>query len=293
MAKTYNGESNPPLDRCAEERAVPHKEVSMHGQISWHELTTPNTDDAMTFYGGLFGWTFDSFGPPGAYWLIQNAGDAVGGLMTKTPETLFPQGWLFYVDVDDVDEAIAQATKFGGTSLVPPFDMPGVGRIAVIQDPAGATVGVMTSEDTVESPMTRPKTGEFCWRTLMTSDADAARRFYHEVFGWHVRAMDTGKGKTSRTFMWKGIPVAALEDLPADMGAPPHWGMAVEVEDCAASASLVEGLGGRLLMKPTAMGEIGKNAVLMDNSGGAFLSLFQSNIQAMDRMMADLNKPGR
>ncbi len=265
----------------------------MHGQISWHELTTPNTEAAMTFYGGLFGWSFDSFGPPGQYWLVQNGEDAVGGLMSKTAETPFPQGWLFYVEVDDVEQAIVNATKFGGKSLVPPFDMPNVGRIAVIQDPSGAAVGIMTSEDSVESPVARPRTGEFCWRTLMTDDADAARRFYHEVFGWHVRPMDTGKGKSSRTFMWKGIPVAALEDLPADLAAPPHWGVAVQVDDCAASASRVEALGGRLLMKPTAMGEIGKNAVVMDHSGGAFLSLFQANIQAMDRMMADLNKPSR
>lgn len=263
----------------------------MHGQISWHELTTPNPDAAMTFYRGLFGWTFESFGPLGEYWLMQHSGDAVGGLMTKTPETPFPHGWLFYVDVDDVDQAIVKATKFGGKSLVAPFDMPGVGRIAVIQDPAGAYVGIMTSEDSVESAVPRPKTGEFCWRTLMTNDAETARKFYQEVFGWNVQALRMSDGSMSRTFMWKGIPVAAVEDLPAHLGAPPHWGMAVAVDDCAESASRVKELGGRLLMEPTTIADIGTNAVLMDDSGGAFLSLFQANPAGMNKMMANLSRP--
>jgi len=263
----------------------------MHGQISWHELTTPNIKEAQAFYSGLLGWTFDGFGPDGKYWLIQNNEVAVGGLMPKTEETAFPQGWLFYVDVRDVDQAIVTATKLGGKSLLPPFNMPGVGRIGVIQDAAGATVGIMTSEDSSESPMMRPKTGEFCWRTLMTNYTEDGAKFYREVFGWEVQALNTGEEKPAKTFVWRGVPVAALDELPDHIKAPPHWGMAVAVDDCAKSAGRVEKLGGRLLMKPTVLGKMGVNAVLMDVSGAAFLSLFQADISAMDKLAIKLGAP--
>ena len=73
------------------------------------------------------------------YRLFGNADGTLGGLMQMTPEWgEIPAHWSLYVQVEDVDAAVARAQTLGGTVCVPAFDAPGVGRIARIDDPAGA-----------------------------------------------------------------------------------------------------------------------------------------------------------
>jgi hypothetical protein len=54
-----------------------------------------------------------------------------------------PPAWGAYVTVDDVDATLAKCSALGGKVLVPPMDVPTVGRMAVIQDPQGATISVI------------------------------------------------------------------------------------------------------------------------------------------------------
>jgi uncharacterized protein len=55
-----------------------------------------------------------------------------------------PPAWGCYVTVDDVDATLEKCAALGGKVLVPPMDVPTVGRMAVIQDPQGATLSVIT-----------------------------------------------------------------------------------------------------------------------------------------------------
>ena len=55
-----------------------------------------------------------------------------------------PPAWGCYITVDNVDETMAKCTALGGKTLVPPMDVPTVGRMAVLQDPQGAVFSVMT-----------------------------------------------------------------------------------------------------------------------------------------------------
>ena len=55
-----------------------------------------------------------------------------------------PPTWGAYVTVDDVEATVAQAEKLGGKICIPPTDIPTVGRFAVIQDPQGAMLSVIT-----------------------------------------------------------------------------------------------------------------------------------------------------
>jgi len=65
----------------------------------------------------------------------------VGGMMqTQHPD--MPAQWLPYVVVDNVDSALAKATKLGAKTCVPTMSIGEIGRIAVIQDPQGATIGL-------------------------------------------------------------------------------------------------------------------------------------------------------
>jgi hypothetical protein len=109
--------------------------------VCWAELATRDLARAETFYTGLFGWTMSEHhaSPPGTYRMFGNADGLLGGLLRMTEEWgAMPSHWSIYLQVADVDATVAQAQALGGRLCFPAFDAPGVGRIARIDDPAGA-----------------------------------------------------------------------------------------------------------------------------------------------------------
>jgi predicted enzyme related to lactoylglutathione lyase len=117
-----------------------------HGAFSWCELMTSDPQAAAEFYGALFGWTVENMDMgTGPYHVAKVGADAVGGIMGMPPDAPpMPPHWGAYVTVANVDETLAKCIALGGKVLVPPMDVPTVGRMAVIQDPQGATLSVMT-----------------------------------------------------------------------------------------------------------------------------------------------------
>ncbi len=117
-----------------------------HGAFSWSELMTSDPEGALSFYRQLFGWTVEtSHMGMGPYHVVKAGDTSVGGVMGKPPGGEgMPSTWGVYVTVDDVEKTVAQCTALGGKVLMPPMDIPQVGRMAVIQDPQGATLSVIT-----------------------------------------------------------------------------------------------------------------------------------------------------
>jgi predicted enzyme related to lactoylglutathione lyase len=114
-----------------------------HGTFGWNELITPDTEACGAFYGGLLGWTGESMDMGGGTYTVFRSGDQqVGGMMKPPAEGMGPPMWFAYVVVDDVDARAAKVEGLGGKVLKPPFDIPGVGRIAIIADPSGAALGL-------------------------------------------------------------------------------------------------------------------------------------------------------
>jgi predicted enzyme related to lactoylglutathione lyase len=93
----------------------------------------------------VFGYTHDSMdmGPQGTYYILKTGEKMRGGLM-KLPMPDTPTLWQPYVRVADCDATAARASALGGQVVVPPTDIPEVGRFAVIVDPLGASIAVMT-----------------------------------------------------------------------------------------------------------------------------------------------------
>ena len=75
----------------------------------------------------------------GTYTCLVVDGRRVGGAMAP-PQPGIPPYWAVYFDVESVDDAVAWAEHLGGTVVVPTFDVPGVGRLAVLADPQGGDV---------------------------------------------------------------------------------------------------------------------------------------------------------
>lgn len=113
------------------------------GAFSWNELITTDAQAASAFYGSLFGWRFEVMDMGMGPYHVAKVGDtSVGGLMNK-PDPNMPAFWGSYVTVADCDATVAKAKELGATICAEPFDVPGVGRMAVLQDPQGATISVM------------------------------------------------------------------------------------------------------------------------------------------------------
>ena len=116
------------------------------GTFCWNELMTGDVDGARDFYAKLFGWTYDEMdmGPMGKYTMFKQGDQPAGGCMAL-PQEGVPPHWMSYVTVDDVDASTTKAEKFGAKILVPPTDIPNIGRFSVISDPSGAALGLYKS----------------------------------------------------------------------------------------------------------------------------------------------------
>jgi uncharacterized protein len=121
-----------------------------HGTFVWNELHTRDVERAKRFYADTLGWTYDGMPMPdgsGTYW-VAKAGEAFAGGLFDIRDHRFdgmPEHWLCYIETDDVDARCAKAKAAGGQVYREPWDIPGVGRIAILGDPGGAGIGFMTS----------------------------------------------------------------------------------------------------------------------------------------------------
>lgn len=130
--------------------------MSTHGQFHWNELMTTDADAARSFYQSVVGWevnvmSFDDVTKPAAdgeqgYTVWMTGDNPSGGMMQmQGPEFEgVPPHWACYIHVDDVDAASAKAEELGGTVIKAVFEVPNVGKIAIVQDPQGAVIGLIT-----------------------------------------------------------------------------------------------------------------------------------------------------
>lgn len=120
------------------------------GQFHWNELLTNDLEGATKFYTAVFGWErIEHPDSPRPYYLFQQENEDVGGMLQAPAAGVAPQ-WLAYVKVEDTDGIAARVVKFGGEIVIQPYDVEGVGRIAVLKDPQGAVFGVFTSAADLE-----------------------------------------------------------------------------------------------------------------------------------------------
>lgn len=119
-----------------------------HGDVHWTELMTRDPAAARGFYEKTVGWRFveNPMGPDLPYLVAMRGETAVAGVFDMNGPEFdgMPAHWMTYIAVDDVDAACVAAQAAGGTVTRPAFDVPRVGRIAMVADSTGAVVGLMT-----------------------------------------------------------------------------------------------------------------------------------------------------
>lgn len=119
-----------------------------HGKFVWNELNTHDLEDAKRFLGTALGWTFEPMPiPDGTYWIAKKGEERIGGLFDMNGDAHckdVPEHWLSYIAVDNIDTRYKKALAAGAKEGRAPFDIPNVGRIAILQQPGGAMVGWIT-----------------------------------------------------------------------------------------------------------------------------------------------------
>lgn len=113
------------------------------------EITGKDGEKLQGYYSELFGWEIDANNPM-KYGIVQRDGNTnadgagIGGGISTGPEG-YEGHVTFYVEVPDVEEALARAESLGGTRMMGPESVMGAIEIGLFGDPEGHVVGVVKS----------------------------------------------------------------------------------------------------------------------------------------------------
>lgn len=242
------------------------------GTFCWTDLSTRDAAGAKAFYSGLFGW--DAVDIPvegGTYTMLRIDGRDVCALAERGADQ-GPPAWLSYVSVTDADEVAAQAASAGATVVVAPFDVMDAGRMAVLRDPTGAIFAVWQAGSHIGASLVNDA-GCLCLNQLNTTDPDAARRFYAEVFRWRTQPVGTDEQAYWGIFNGDNLNGGMM---PAPAGIPSHWLVYFTVAGADAAAARIAELGGAVVAAPMPIAS-GRIAVATDPQGALF-ALFEGRV---------------
>lgn len=171
-----------------------HVEKHVTGDFCWIELATTDQPAAKNFYSGLFDWDIAEF-PIAAndfYTTFKIDGRDVAAAYTLRSEQRaqgVPPHWNLYVAVENADSTTERATGLGTKVIAKPFAVHDAGRMAILQDPAGAVFSVWQAKRNIGFGV-KGIPGTFCVADLSTPDQDGASRFYERLFGWRIGKED-------------------------------------------------------------------------------------------------------
>jgi predicted enzyme related to lactoylglutathione lyase len=249
------------------------------GAFCWIELATTDQTMAAKFYMSLFGWgvTNNPMGAEDVYSIFNLNGrdSAAGYTMGKELRAQgVPPHWTLYIAVDSADQAAAKVAQAGGKVIMPAFDVLDAGRMAVAQDPTGASFCVWQDKQK-HGIGVAGENGALCWADLSTPDPDLAGKFYSNVFGWKLEKGEKDPSgylhiKNGEHFIG-GIPPTAHRNPQT----PAHWLIYFMVGDVEASAAQATKLGAKILMPPQNMEGVGTWAIVADPQGAVF-AIFKS-----------------
>lgn len=222
----------------------------MQNQFIWHDLMTSDVEGAKKFYGEVVGWSFAQ--PMPDYAVAMAGAMGMGGIMSSPPHLqAMPPFWSGYISVPDVDAACTKIKTHGGEIKREAWDVPGVGRIAVVADPTGAMFNVMTPLPREDAPLIESTSmGAVGWNEAHVGDLDQAWDFYSKMFGWTKgEAVDMGPVGIYQVFQSNGKDhggmMKRMEQLPM-----PMWLYYFNVDGIDAAVTRLTKAGGKVVMGP-------------------------------------------
>ena len=269
---------------------MPERDGYIPGVPCWVDVSEPDPEAAVDFYGGLFGWEFRDVMPTSSesrYFIAWHkaksssifdiSGDTLGGevaavrsIAEAAPPTAM---WNTYFWVERADEAASKVRDAGGSVVTEPFDFMDACRMAVFTDPEGAAFAVWEAKKYKGARLVNDP-GALVFNGLNTRDVEGARSFYGSVFGWGTGSIGGGgEGWTLpgygdwlerehhpniRKQMTEAGAPEGFEDVVGSIipiaddqpDTPPHWSVTFAVDDTDGTASKATDLGGRVIVPP-------------------------------------------
>ena len=239
------------------------------GKVVWHDLVTEDIDSARQFYGGLFGWTFESStGARGENYIIASMDDVyVAGLLAiNIDDAENYSRWLPYLSVADVDASVSRSIASGGSVAATARNVD-FGRVAAVVDPEGAVIGLARSSvGDPDDATTAAAPGRPVWTELLANDPEAAATFYNSIAGYSARTI-ARRGGEYTVLASGGVDRVGIFQNPAEEEYAPVWITAFGVRDPAAAAAKAESLGGTIILEVSPDLRDGTTAVVADPSG--------------------------
>lgn len=252
------------------------------GSFIWYELMTPDPAASKAFYDAVIGWSIDSdpVAPGVDYRMIKRSvGGNAGGVLRLTDDMRSHGArpmWLGYLSSPDVDGAMTAIEASGGKALIPPWDAPGVGRLAMFADPQGVPMYLMNPlppegpADATSDVFSVDQPQHVRWNELTTTDQDGAIAFFGKHFGWSEEgAMPMGEMGDYKFVQHDGVAIGAVMIKPPQMSRS-AWTYYIGVADIDRAAQSVTDGGGQVLFGPMEIpgGEFSLSGV--DPQGASF-----------------------
>jgi uncharacterized protein len=250
------------------------------GVPCWVEVLEPDPRAAVDFYRGVFGWEAAGPGPMpdgGEYFVARLDGDDVAGIAALPKSGAAEPAWTTYVCVDELEPAARRAVEAGGRVIVAPLDAPPAGRLAVIEDSTGATIGLWQPGARAGAQRLNEPSA-WAMSALRTRDLRRAAAFYADVFGWNAEPFAAGPepatlfrlpgyvGGTPQQPVPRDVVAVVLEGADIETA---HWSVDFWIDDVDAAAERVARLGGSVVAPPFDVA-VFRRAVIADPAGATF-----------------------
>jgi len=232
------------------------------GDFIWYELMTTDHAAAKSFYDAVVGWNIatDSVAPGMEYRMINiSGGGMAGGVLTLSKEDCEGGArplWIGYLHTPDVDAKVAAIKADGGGVIMDPWDQPGVGRLAMVTDPSGATFYLMDpiplegQPDASSTVFSVDQPQHVRWNELWSGDPAQAVNFYTKHFGWSQEGgMPMGEMGDYLFVQSAGVGIGAIMPKMPDVPNP-MWNFYIGVDDIDRAAEAVKVGGGTVFQDP-------------------------------------------
>jgi uncharacterized protein len=228
------------------------------GRFVWAELLTRDVGAAAEFYGKVFGWTFETYGPADdlkTYTVVLSNGVPIGGMVYASPkdEAKKKHGarWVGLMSVPDVQAAASLVEKDGGKVLMPPRKLGERGTVALFLDPEGGLFGVINSA-TGDPEDYLADDNQWLWIELRANDPAKMAEFYKGIGAYEVVGGATA-GESSGFRLKSGGYARAGIQTKLDQKNPTTWVPYLRVRSVADTVSSASAAGAKIVMQPTPM----------------------------------------
>ncbi len=256
---------------------MPQRDSAPNGAPCWIDLFTTDPDTSQAFYNELFGWTSESAGDEyGGYVNFAKDGLPVAGAMKNDGASGQPDTWSVYLASAAADTTVAAVADNGGMVYVEPMDVMELGKMAIVADPGGATIGVW-QPGLHKGFAVLGEPGTPNWFELHARNYEATVAFYERVFGWETEVMSDAPELRYTTLGSGDDALAGVMDA-TDLaeGQPAAWVIYFGTADTDATVAQAIELGGAVV-EAAENSPYGRLAVVTDPTGAQFRLMGPNN----------------